>query len=148
MPDLKERLVEDMKKAMREKSKKELSVIRMARAAIKNKEINNQKELNNQEVIEVLSGQVKKIRESIEDFIKGDRTDAVEEAKNEIKILQRYLPEQMGENEINNLVDEIIEEVEATDMSDMGKVMKTIMPRVKGRVDGSEVNRIVREKLQ
>ena len=148
MPDLKERLVEDMKKAMREKSKKELSVIRMVRAAIKNKEINNQKELNNQEVIEVLSGQVKKIRESIEDFIKGDRTDAVEEAKNEIKILQRYLPEQMGENEINNLVDEIIEEVEATDMSDMGKVMKTIMPRVKGRADGSEVNRIVREKLQ
>lgn len=148
MSELKERLLEDMKQAMRNKDKKELSVIRMARAAIKNKEIQNQKELDDDEVIEVLAGQVKQLRESIEDFKKGKRDDAVEEAETEIKILERYLPEQMSKEEIEELVDEIIEETGASDMSDMGTVMKTIMPRIKGSADGSEVNEIVREKLQ
>lgn len=148
MSDLKERLVEDMKQAMREKNKKKLSVIRMARAAIKNKEIQHQKELDDDEVIKVLAGQVKQLRESIKEFKKGNREDAVAEAENEIEILEQYLPEKMSEEEIEKLVAEVIEETGASDMSDMGKVMKTIMPRIKGRADGSKVNKIVLEKLQ
>ncbi len=147
MADLKNELLEDMKEAMKEKQKKKLSVIRMARAAIKNEEINKRKELEDEEVIEVLARQVKQLKDSIPDYEKSNKGDAIKEIKKEINILSDYLPEQLTAEEIHVIVQEVITEVGAKDMSDLGKVMGAIMPRVKGRAEGSKVNEIVKEKL-
>mgnify|MGYP006290793719 CR=1 FL=1 len=145
---LQERLLEDMKAAMKKKEKKKLSIIRMARAAIKDKEINERKDLSDDEVIEVLSKLVKQTKESLVEYEKVDQTERVEEAKAEIKILQEYLPEQLSEDELAEIVDDTIANVGAEDMSDMGQVMGAIMPKVKGRADGNLVNQLVRKQLQ
>ena len=147
MSELKEKLLEDMKKAMKEKDKKRLSVIRMSRAAIKNEEISKTKELDDDEVIGVLSKQVKQLRDSLVDYRKSGKEDAIRGIEEEIEILKEYLPRQLTEEEIKEIVDEVTAEVGAEDMSDMGKVMGAIMPRVKGKADGKLVNSIVRDKL-
>lgn len=145
---LKEELLTDMKEAMKEGDKQKLSVIRMARAAIKNMEIEDRKDLSDEEVIEVLAKEVKQRRESIEEYKKAGQEETVKDLKKEIEILNKYLPEQLSKEELVDLVEETIEEVGADDMSDMGKVMGAIMPKVKGRADGSEVNKLVRDRLQ
>ncbi|ACL70024.1 GatB/YqeY domain-containing protein [Halothermothrix orenii] len=147
MKSLKEQLVEDMKKAMKEKDKMKLSVIRMARAAIKNVEINKRKDLSDDEVVEVLAKEVKQRRESIEEYKKAGKENVVKDLDKEIEILSKYLPEQLTKEEIEKIVDEVISEVNAESMKDMGKVMQIIMPRIRGRADGKVVNNIVRKKL-
>lgn len=144
---LKERLLEDMKEAMKSKNKQKLSVIRMARAAIKNVEIDKRKDLEDNEVIEVLAKEVKQRRDSIKEYEKAGKEDIVVDLNKEIEILSDYLPEQLTEDELEVLVNESIEELGASSMADMGKVMGTIMPRVKGRADGNIVNTLVRQKL-
>ncbi|MCK8815924.1 GatB/YqeY domain-containing protein [Natroniella sulfidigena] len=144
---LHERLVEDMKAAMKDKDKQKLSVIRMARAAIKDQEINQRKELTDQEIVEVLAKLVKQNKESLVEYEKAEQEERVEELKQEIEILQEYLPEQLTEEELEELIDEVISEVGAQDMSDMGQVMGAIMPQVKGKADGNIVNQLVRERL-
>lgn len=145
---LKDELLADMKEAMRNGDKQKLSVIRMTRAAIKNVEIEESKDLSDDELIEVLAKEVKQRKESIEEYKKAGQEDTVEELKEEINILEEYLPEQLSEEELVDLVEEVIADVGAEDMSDMGKVMGAIMPQVKGRADGSKVNELVRERLQ
>ncbi|ADL12152.1 GatB/YqeY domain-containing protein [Acetohalobium arabaticum] len=145
---LKDELLADMKEAMKNGDKQKLSVIRMTRAAIKNVEIEESKDLSDDELIEVLAKEVKQRRESIEEYKKAGQEDTVEELKEEINILEEYLPEQLSEEELVDLVEEVIADVGAEDMSDMGKVMGAIMPKVKGRADGSKVNELVRERLQ
>ncbi|CCU80460.1 Transamidase GatB domain protein [Halanaerobium saccharolyticum subsp. saccharolyticum DSM 6643] len=147
MSKLKERLMEDMKKAMKAKDKERLSVIRMTRSEIKNKEIETGEELNDQEVTAVIAKQVKQIKDSLSDFEKSGKKDVMEKLHNEIKILQEYLPEQMSEAEVDKLVDQVIEETGAENMSDMGQVMGAIMPKIKGKADGSMVSSKVKEKL-
>lgn len=147
MADLKNELLEDMKTAMKEKQKKKLSVIRMARAAIKNEEINKRKELEDEEVVEVLATQVKQLKDSIPEYKKSKQEDIIKEIKKEIKILNEYLPEQLTEEELQLMVEKVITEVEAEDMSALGKVMGVIMPRVKGKAEASKVKEIVKEKL-
>ncbi|MFW5972099.1 MAG: GatB/YqeY domain-containing protein [Bacillota bacterium] len=147
MSSLKEQLLEDMKTAMKNKEKFKLSVIRMVRAAIKNVEIDKRKDLEDNEVIEVLAKEVKQRRDSISEFEKAGKDDTVADLNKEIEILSVYLPEQLDEDEIEKIVDEVISDVEASSMADMGKVMGSIMPKVKGRADGSVVNTIVRKKL-
>ncbi|MFP4660700.1 MAG: GatB/YqeY domain-containing protein [Halanaerobiales bacterium] len=147
MSSLKERLLEDMKEAMKSKNKQKLSVIRMARAAIKNVEIDKRKDLEDNEVIEVLAKEVKQRRDSIKEYEKAGKEDIVVDLNKEIEILSDYLPEQLTEDELEVLVNESIEELGASSMADMGKVMGTIMPRVKGRADGNIVNTLVRQKL-
>jgi hypothetical protein len=147
MSKLKEKLIEDMKKAMKAKDKKRLSVIRMTRSQIKNKEIETGKELDDQEVTAVIAKQVKQIKDSLSDFEKSGKKDVMEKLYNEIEILQEYLPEQMSEEEVDKLVDQIIEETGAENMSDMGQVMGMIMPKIKGKADGSMVSSKVKEKL-
>src|SRR6056297_2347870 len=147
MSKLQEKLMEDMKKAMKAKDKERLSVIRMTRSEIKNKEIETGEELDDQEVTAVIAKQVKQIKDSLSDFEKSGKKDVMEKLYNEIEILQEYLPEQMSEAEVDKLVDQVIEETGAENMSDMGQVMGAIMPKIKGKADGSMVSSKVKEKL-
>jgi len=146
---LKERLVEDMKAAMKakEEGKVRLSVIRMARAAIKNAEIDKKTEFNDAQVIEVLAREVKMRRDAMEEFSKAKRPDKVQELEEEVAILLEYLPQQLTEAEIRELAKEIIAETGAAGAKDLGKVMGMITPKTKGRADGKLVNQIVRELL-
>lgn len=146
---LKDRLVEDMKVAMKakEEGKVRLSVIRMARAAIKNAEIDKKTEFDDQQVIEILAREVKMRRDSIVEFEKANRPDTVKALEEEISILMEYLPQQLSEGEIRQLVQETIAEVGAQSPKDLGKVMGKVSPKTKGRADGRLVNQIVRELL-
>lgn len=146
---LKDRLVEDMKAAMKakEEGKVRLSVIRMARAAIKNAEIEKKQEFNDEQVIEVLAREVKIRRDAIEEFTKAGRPEKVQELQEEVAILMEYLPQQLSEGEIRQMAQEIIAEVGAQGPKDIGKVMSVIAPKTKGRADGKLVNQIVRELL-
>ena len=146
---LKDRLVEDMKAAMKakEEGKVRLSVIRMVRAAIKNTEIEKQTELTDDQVVEVLAREVKLRRDAIEEFSKADRLDKVRELEEEVAILMEYLPQQLTEDEIREMAKEIIAETGAQGLKDLGKVMGIISAKTKGRADGRFVNQIVRELL-
>jgi len=146
---LKERLMTDMKHAMKEKEagKLRLSVIRMVRASIKNGEIDQKKEFNDDEVLDILAKEVKMRRDSMDDFRKGNRPDLVEQLEQEISILKEYLPEQLSEDAIRELVTQAIQETQAATVKEMGKVMAVLMPKVKGRADGKLVNAVVRELL-
>ena len=146
---LKEQLTADMKDAMKAKEagKRRLSVIRLVRGAVRQLEIDGKKELSDEDVLGVISKEVKQRRDSIEDFKKGGRDDLVAEAEAEIAILMGYLPQQLSEDEVRSLVQEAIAVSGATSPKDMGKVMKELMPKVKGRADGKLVNGIVKEHL-
>ncbi|MHB8125630.1 MAG: GatB/YqeY domain-containing protein [Desulfitobacteriaceae bacterium] len=146
---LKDRLVEDMKVAMKakEEGKVRLSVIRMVRAAIKNAEIDKKQEFNDEQTIEVLARELKKLRDSAAEFSKANRPESVKSLEEEISILMDYLPQQLSEGEIRQLVQETIVKVGAQGPKDLGKVMGALTPKTKGRADGKLVNLIVRELL-
>lgn len=146
---LKEELTADMKEAMkaREEGRQRLGVIRMVRGAIRQQEIDGQKELDDDAVLAVISKEVKQRRDSIEEFKKGGREDLVAQNEAEIAVLMAYLPQQMAEGEIRKLVQDAIAATGASSPKEMGKVMKELMPKVKGRADGKLVNQIVRELL-
>jgi len=144
---LEERLVDEMKQAMRSNDKLRLSTIRMIRSALKNKEIELRKKLDDEEVIKVIQGMVRKGEESLEAFQLGGRTDLVEKEKKEIEILKSFLPQALGQEEIFKIIDQSIEETQASSLKDLGKVMKSVMPKLQGKADGKLVNQWVREKL-
>ncbi|MBO6204983.1 MAG: GatB/YqeY domain-containing protein [Selenomonas sp.] len=145
---LKEQLTADMKEAMKNKEKERLAVIRMVRGAIRQQEIDGQKELGEEDVIAVISKEVKMRRDSIEEFQKGGREDLVEKTQAEIDVLMPYLPAQLSEDEVRELVKAAVEQTGAATPKDMGKVMGVLMPKVKGRADGKMVNTIVKSFLQ
>ena len=145
---LKEQLTADMKDAMKNKEKERLAVIRMVRGAIRQQEIDGQKELGDEDVIAVISKEVKMRRDSIEEFKKGAREDLVEKTQAEIDVLLPYLPAQLSEDEVRELVKAAVEQTGAATLKDMGKVMGVLMPKVKGRADGKMVNTIVKSFLQ
>ena len=147
---IKDLLTEDMKQAMKDKEsgKLRLSVIRMARANIKNIEIDEKRELNDDEVLAVLVKEVKMRQDSLEEFAKAGREELVEQAKQEIAILRKYLPEQLSDEELKALVEEAVAETGAAGPKDMGKVMAAVMPKTKGRADGKRINAMVRELLK
>jgi len=145
---LKDQIPEDLKNALRNKNTLELSVLRMLQSALKNREIDNKKEtLSDEDVIGVVGAEIKKRREAVKEFEKVNRADAADQEKAEIEILMKYMPQQMNEDEIRAVVTSAIEETNAESMKDIGNVMKVLMPRVKGKADGSVVNKIVREML-
>lgn len=146
--DLKKRLLEDLKTAMKEKDNIKKNTITMVRAAILQREKDEQIVLDNEGVIEILSSEMKKREASLTAAEKGNRSDMVEEVKYEMEVLQGYLPQQLTREEIDQLVAQTIEDVGARSMKDMGKVMGVLMPKVKGRADGKLINKIVRENLQ
>jgi len=145
--DLQERLMADMKQAMRDKDVLRRDVIRMARAAIKNAEIEKQAPLDDQEVIAVITKEVKKRRESIEMFAKGGRDDLVAQEEAEIGVLDDYLPEMMSEQEIEAVVGAIISEMGASAAAQFGPVMGKTMAKLRGQADGKLVNQVVKRLL-
>ena len=144
---IKKQLTEDMKSAAKEKDKARLSTIRLALAAVQNKEKELRKELSEQEIILVLSGLIKKGKESIEQFKAGQRADLVDKEEKEIEILQDFLPQQLTPEELEGEISKAVEEAEASAPQDMGKVMKILMPRIAGRAEGKVVNELVRKRL-
>ena len=146
---LRDRLTEDMKQAMKDKEagKLKLSVIRMIRSAAKNVEIDRHKELDDNELLEVVAKEVKMRRDSLDEFRKAGRPELLATLEQEIAILMEYLPEQMSEAEVRTLVIQAVADAQAASVKDMGKVMALLMPKVKGRADGKLVNTIVKELL-
>ena len=145
---IKEQLTADMKEAMKSHDKDRLSVIRFVRGAIRQAEIDGgHKELSDEDVIGVISKEVKMRKDSLEEFQKGNREDLVAQVKAEIAVLMPYLPQQLSEEEIRGFVQEAVDKSGASSQKDMGKVMGLLMPKVKGRADGKLVNSIVREIL-
>jgi uncharacterized protein YqeY len=144
---LPERLEDEMRSALRSGDRLRLSVIRMARAAVKNKEIEERKKLDDGIVIKVISGLVKKGEESLVHFQQANRLELIEKQEEELRILRSFLPQQLSRDEILALVDEAIKETNALDLKDLGKVMKSLMPKTAGRADGKIVHQLVSEKL-
>ena len=144
---LKEQLNEDMKQAMRAKDKNRLSAIRMVRGAVRDKEINSQVELDDDGVLEVIASQIKKRKDALEQLRKSDRDDLVEVEMAQINLLQEFLPAQLSPEEIEVVVTETIEELGATSMRDMGKVMGRLVPQLRGKADNSVISQIVKQKL-
>lgn len=144
---LENRLLSGMKESLKKGNKLRLSAIRLARAAIKNKEIELRKKLSDDEVIEILSSLVKRHKEAIEQYKQGGRDDLVDKEETELAVLQEYLPKPLEEKELCKMVGEAIAEVKAESKADLGKVMGLIMPRVRGRADGRIVKETVLKKL-
>jgi uncharacterized protein YqeY len=145
--NLQTRLLNDMKEAMRQRQPERLSVIRMIRAKIHNEEISKGDELDEEAITEVISKMVRQHRESIEQFRNGNRLDLVEKEESELVTAMDYMPEQMSSADISSLVAQVIIEVSAVGPSDKGKVMGKLMPQVRGKADGNQVNTIVMAML-
>lgn len=141
-------LNDDIKTAMKTKDKETLSVLRMLKAAIQNEQIKSGRDLNGEEELTVLSREMKQRRDSLSEFEKAGREDLADKAKNEITIVEKYMPKQLSEKEIQVIVQEAITETGATSSAEFGKVMGAVMPKVKGKADGNLVNAIVKQTLQ
>lgn len=144
---LKERLLEDMKNAMKQKDTVSKNAIQMARAAILQVEKDNQITLDDDGIIEVIAKEVKKRRDVLPDYERSGRQDLVDGLKAEIDVLMKYLPQQLSEEELEAVVRQAVEETGASSPKDMGRVMQAVMPKVKGRADGKIVNAIVKKIL-
>ena len=144
---LEERLVEEMKQAMKSNDKLRLSTIRMIRSGVKNKEIELRKKLEDEEIERVIQVMVRKGEESVEQFQTGGRTDLVEKEKKEIEILKSFLPQPLSQEEILKIIDQSIQETQASSPKDIGKVMKSVMPKMGGKADGKLINQLVKERL-
>lgn len=145
---LSEKLTEDMKQAMRDKNREKLSVIRMVRASLQNEAIKlGVDTLSEEDELTILSRELKQRNDSAIEFEKADRLDLVKNLESEIKILEKYMPKQFTDDELNTLIDQTIVEVNATSKRDFGKLMGVLMPKVKGKADGSKVQKLVKSKL-
>ena len=143
-----DRLNDDMKQAMKNKEKEKLSVLRMLKAALQNEAIKLGKSPRSEdEELTVLSRELKQRKDSLREFENAGRSDLVEKVKTEIDIVQSYMPKPLTEDELRELIEQTIKEVGASSKADMGKVMSAIMPKVKGKADGSLVNKLVQQQL-
>jgi uncharacterized protein YqeY len=145
---LQQRLDDDLKAGMKSSDNLKTSVLRMVKAAVKNKQIEKRKELSNEEIISVISTLTKQRRESIDLFSKGGREDLAEKERQELAILQLYMPSQLSPEDLDRIIMEAINESSAEGVKDIGKIMRLIMPRVQGAADGKVVNQRVRELLE
>ena len=145
---LKEKLQNDMKEAMKAGDALRRMVLSLVLSAVKNKEIEKRSELTDEEIVDVLSSEVKKRKESIESYEKGGREELAQKERDELNVLMEYMPEQMSEDEIRTEAKKAIAETGAKEIKEMGKVLGVLMPNLKGRADGQTVSRIVKEELQ
>lgn len=145
---LQDQLMADLKEAMKAKDNLKKDTITLVRAAVKQREVDERTQLDEDQVLDLISKEVKTRRASIEEFKKGDRQDLVDKTQAEIDILLDYLPDQLTEDEVRAMVLEIIEEEGLSQKKDMGRLMKAIMPKIKGRADGKLVNKIGAEVLK
>jgi uncharacterized protein YqeY len=139
---------DDMKQAMRDKEKVKLSVIRMVKASLKNEEINKRAPLTEEDALTILNRELKQRRDSLVEFEKAGRDDLIKQLQEEIEIILPYLPQQLSEQELQEIIKSTISEVGAERKSDIGKVMAALMPKVKGKADGKLVNALVQQNLQ
>lgn len=144
---LQEQISAALKDAMRARDEVKMATLRLVLTAIKKREKEARSLLEDQEVISVITTQIKQRRESIEQYRKAGREDLAQTEESELQILQGYMPEQVSEEEISNTLDEIIAEVGAASMKDMGKVMKAAMAKLAGKAEGGAINAMVKEKL-
>ena len=162
---LKKKIKAELKEALKGKKETEISTLRMLLASVLNKEkekryrltkekpelkegeLEKESQLTDEEIVEVIFSEVKKRKEAIVEFKKGEREDLAEKEKKEMEVLKKYLPEQLSEQDIKKLAQEVIKKANITSPKDMGRVMAGLMPKVKGKADGGQVSRIVRELL-
>lgn len=142
-----EKLKKDMVEAMKAKDKEKLTVIRMVKAALDKERIDKKVEVNDDLLIDVVNKQVKLRNDSIEEFKKASRDDLVNKTEEELNILRDYLPEQLSEEEVNTIIEDVIKQVNASSIKDMGNVMKEVTPKVKGRADMKHVSEIIKSRL-
>lgn len=144
---MKNRILEDLKLAMKAQDKEKLLVVRMVKGAIQMEELNKKHELNDDEVITIISKQIKSRKEAIVEFEKANRNDLVEQNQKEIEILNTYMPEQLSEEEVNKIIDDAFAKINPTSERDMGKIIGSISPLLKGKADMGNVSKTVKEKL-
>ena len=138
---------QDMKVAMKARDKERLTTIRMLKSALHNEEIRKGSELTEEEELTVLAREKKQRVESLNEFKAANRDDLVQKLETEIAVVDKYLPEQLSEEEVRSIVQETISQTQSTSMKDMGKVMGALMPKVKGKADGALVSSLVKEEL-
>ena len=144
---MRERILNDLKEAMKAQDKEKLSVIRMLKGSMQMEELNKKHELTDEEVISVVTKEIKSRRDSIKEFEKGNRNDLIEKTAAEIDVLKAYLPEQLSEEEVLQIINEAFDIVKPESPRDMGKIMKEVSPKLKGRYDMGKVSSIIKEKL-
>ena len=146
--NLKENLLSEMKGALKGRESLKLGTIRSLVSEIKNQEIDLRRELDNDEIVSIIITQIKKRKEAATLFAQGGRNDLCEKENQEMTILQKYLPEQVSEESLRSRIQEVIIELEALEMKDLGKVMKKIIPEFKGRADNEQIKNLVAECLE
>lgn len=144
---MREKILNDLKEAMKNKDKEKLAVIRMIKGAMQMEELNLKRECTDDEMIGIISKQIKTRKESMVEFEKAGRTDLMEQTQKEIDFLNTYMPEQLSEEEILKEIDQALQEVNPSSVKDMGKLMGLLTPKLKGKADMSWVSKTIREKL-
>ena len=144
---LKEKLMEDLKTAMREKDEVRKSTVTLIKAAILQVEKDTQTQLDDDAIIEIIAKEAKKRKDSLADYEKSGREDLISQINSEIAVIKEYLPEELSVEELTKIVEETIAEVGATTMQDMGKVMQSVKAKTTGRADGRTINEIVKKLL-
>lgn len=147
MSELFSKLQEEMKNALKGGEKDRLSTIRMLISEIKKVQIDSKRGLTDEEIMSILQRYLKQRKEAYSQYLSAEREDLAQKELFEIKVVQEFLPQPMSEEEISSVVDEVVRELGATSLKDMGKVVKAVLERVKGRAEGSLVSKIVKEKL-
>lgn len=142
-----DQLNQDMKAAMKAKDKAKLKTIRMLKASLQNEKLAKQDDLTEQEELDILAREKKQRLDSLQEFKQAGRDDLVDEVEEELAIVAEYLPEPLSDNEVKEIIQSVIDSVDASGMQDMGKVMGAVMPKVKGRADGNFVSEVVKAKL-
>ena len=144
-----DKLLADMKDAMKARDKVRLGVIRGIKSQIMNAKVaDSNHDLTEEQITDIIMKEIKQQKESLEEFKKADRQDLVADQEAKLKIAEEYAPKQMSNEEVQKIVNETISQVGAESMADFGKVMGAIMPKVKGQADGSVINQVVKKQLQ
>lgn len=145
---MKQRIMEDLKSAMKSGDKERLSVIRMLKGAIQMEEIAKMHELTDEEIVPIIAKQIKTRKEANVEFAKANRNDLVDKNNAEIEILNTYMPRMMDEAEINLIIDQVFAKINPTSSNDIGKIMKEIAPQVRGKADMSLINSLIKSRLE
>ncbi|MDO4912279.1 MAG: GatB/YqeY domain-containing protein [Lactobacillus sp.] len=145
---LTKQIMEDLKTAMKEHDQVKLNTVRLIKSALMNEKIKLGHDLSDEEALQILVREKKQREESIEEFKKGNREDLIEQTKAELAIVEKYLPKQLSKEELTEIVKEAISEAQVSSVSEFGKVMKVLMPKIKGRADGKMATEIVKEQLK
>ncbi len=144
---LKDKLMDDLKQSMKNKEQIRKSVVILIRSAIKQKEVDERVEVSEEDVLAIISKQMKQRKDALEEFKKAQREDLILQTEQEIEILTQYLPKQLTDDELESIIQEIINQIGATTMKDMGKIMGIATPKVQGKADGKRINEIAKKFL-